>query len=480
MTQRMIVDGLWCGQGMANIIRIYKDQYSNPATTAPDWLCVFDFGAGGLSQSKKALGVTPPVAFIMEQLQLQKAAGRDPKIDLMLISHQDRDHWALLAELDAQIVQKGLNVSVGRMLLAGLNWRLSSKNAVLKFAKRACGYNWYDAQYSSYDDPNNPGAPIEIGDARMRMMITNVATNDSKEDIERNCSSAMALVQLGQMGFVFPGDATWETLLAYQQITKKWTNNPLPFVYAASVPHHGAFRTMNSGTVGSPNLDELIWFTNYIKPRSIFASAGIKNSHSHPYKIILEKMGVYAFPQQFQARPIVVYDGGDDKWKQLENVKENIYTTVLNLVSPAKTANWIFNVTPSSTETAIQLYNAGIPGILSAPALSQMELTAQRINAQQEDSSSAMVINDDFASRIALRQEPDFPFPRSDMIWGGAVTYQDEAPTRDTAMRAAPNFARTLTQPVNEATRAHAPLPTAGAPPLRQRGVPPRRVRPQA
>lgn len=464
MPQRVILDGLWCGQGMANMIRVFKDSRVDPKTTAPDWLCIFDFGSGGLSASKKVLGVTPPVAFMMEQLRLIQAAGRTPRIDLMLISHQDRDHWQLLGELNVKIVESGMTVEVGTILLAGLNWRLSSKTAVKKFVDRAGSHYWYAAQYSSYDDPAHPGPPIEIGDMKMTMLVTNVATNDSKEDIERNCSSAIALVRLGQLSFILPGDTTWETLAALKVIMDKWPSNPLPFVYSASVPHHGALRTMNRNTsVTAPNLTDLIWFTNYAKPTSIFASAGIKNSHSHPYRVVLETMGKFTTAEQFQKRPIVVFNGPDDKFEQIPDVSKNIYTTVLNLTSPAQTANWIFNITPTTHDTNIQLFEAGVPGILSAPVLSEMELAAQRATAQQSD------VDMDFSADL-LVQEDDFPYPRR-IISGPVVPYFGGAPA------AAAELAGPDPVEARRGPRIHAPLPSAGAPPAPPGRPPPRRVR---
>ena len=155
--------GLWCGRGMAGTWwRDFKSTDTDPNTNPADWLCVFDFGSGGLSKSKKVLGITPPVAFIMQQLKLQQDAGRTPRIDLMLISHQDRDHWALLGELNDQIVKQKMPVVVGRMILGGANWRTSSKTVVNKFVKRVPdpGNNvtWYDNEASGYYDPRHAGA----------------------------------------------------------------------------------------------------------------------------------------------------------------------------------------------------------------------------------------------------------------------------------------------------------------------------------
>jgi beta-lactamase superfamily II metal-dependent hydrolase len=464
MVQRVILDGLWCGQGMANMVRIYADSNVDPATTAPDGLCVFDFGSGGLSQSKKVLGITPPVAFMMKQLQMQKDAGKQPHIDLMLISHQDRDHWQLLNELDKQIVSKGMTVTVGTMLLAGLNWRKSSKNIVKKFVQRSTSYYWYNGQYSSYNDPSSLGDPVRVGDMEMRMLITNVATNDSAEDIERNCSSAVAIVQLGQLSFILPGDATWETFVALKSVMDRWPNNPLPFVYSASVPHHGALRTMNmNSSTDKPDLSALVWFTDYTRPTSIYASAGIKNTHSHPYRVVMDTMGRYTRAQQFEKRPIVVFNGPTGNWEQIPDITNNIYTTVLNLVSPARTANWIFNITPTMHATEVQLFEAGVPAILSPPVLNEMELAAQRYTAEMEDTDMNW---SEYSSEL--------DFALSPLLSGPVIPYRGGPPV------AAQDIPQVLPiTPAAPRLKVHHMLPTAGlqaAHPVRRRPPPPRRV----
>ena len=467
MPQRVILDGLWCGQGMANMVRVFKSTDTDPNTKPSDWLCVFDFGSGGLSSSKKVLGITPPVGFIMQQLQLQQTAGRTPRIDLMLISHQDRDHWQLLGELNDQIVKQKMTVVVGRMILSGANWRASSETAVNKFVKRVPepekNVTWYDNEYSAYYDPDKPVQTLSIGDLQMSMLVTNVATNDSKEDIDRNCSSAVVLLRLNMYSFILPGDATWETFARLRKIMEKWPRNPLTFVYAASVPHHGALRTMNRNTsVEKPDLRDLIWFTDYTRPTSIYASAGIKNTHSHPYRIVLETMGRYATAQQFQQRPIVVFNGGTSQFEILPDIRNNIYTTVLNLTTPAVTANWTFNITPIATATGIQLFNAGVPGILSAPQLSEMELAAQRINAERSEDVDMETIDTDMA------------FARSPVVWGPTVATDGGPPIAATAFAPMPWSANRA-----PAVRAyHWPQATAGAARNEgRRAPPPRRVR---
>ncbi|MCT9825451.1 ComEC/Rec2 family competence protein [Pseudomonas veronii] len=419
MAQRAILDALWCGQGMSNVLRVFRDDSADPTTTAADWLCVFDFGSGGLSASKKVLGITPPVSFLIDQLKLQIAAGRDPVIDVMLISHQDRDHWLLLSELDKQLNDQKIALKVGRILLAGENWRQSSTDALLKYAKRTadiktCVTN-YTAESSNYMAPLiGVGSTLSIGDVTLRMLVTNVATSKSLEDIERNCSSAIVLLQLGPFSFILPGDATWETLSRLKTIMSGWSKNPLPSVYAASVPHHGAERTM-SRSASTVDLQDLVWFTGYTRPTSIFASAGYYNTHSHPYLSVLDAMGRYTLAQQFHERPIVVFNGKKSAFEVIPKQQRNIYTSVMNLTTPVRSANWIFNITPNTNSTGVQVFDAGVPGILLPPQTNPMQLVADLVNANAMDTSIDIENDTHDAMFLDVRYEP--------IRWGPTTTY---------------------------------------------------------
>lgn len=475
MVQRVILDGLWCGQGMANMVRVYKDSTVDPATTPADWLCLFDFGSGELSKTREALGVTPPVAFIMEQLKLQVAAGQDARIDVLAISHQDRDHWALLNELDKQIVAWGQPVAVKYMMLSGENWRQSSKEAVAKFEDRTANSDKdvfvFGDEWSDYVDPNDMPDPLKVGDMSVWTLITNVATNETSEDIERNCSSGVFLLQLGQLAFFLPGDATWETFARLEQIMSVWQKNPIPAVYAASVPHHGALRTMNRSTsTDTPDLRDLIWLTNYMRPYSIFASAGHKNTHSHPHLIILRTMGAHVGKLQFQARPIVYYDTPTDRFGIIPSEDANVYTTVLSLTEPVVTANWIFSITPTAHDTGVQVFNAGVPGILSAPQVSELELAAQRATEQQALDGTLFdgEFGDAFGEPAMVR--PDPAYARSPVIWAGERSFTGGFPEQEV------ESGGMFSSPARPAA-SHAPQPTANAAPPPRRSGPVRRVK---
>lgn len=47
VVERAIVDALWCGQGMAHLLRLYANAGTDPATAPADGLALFDVGSGG-------------------------------------------------------------------------------------------------------------------------------------------------------------------------------------------------------------------------------------------------------------------------------------------------------------------------------------------------------------------------------------------------------------------------------------------------
>lgn len=469
MVQRVVLDGLWCGQGMANMVRVFANSAADPKTAAADWLCIFDFGSGGLSASKKVLKSTPPVDAIMAQLERQAAAHRNPRIDLLLISHQDRDHWQLLGELYIRILQLNekiepddLVVEVKQVALAGTDWLKGAKSAVKKFEDMASKPTIsYTGQYSSFDDPDAPGAPIVVGDMRVRTMVTNVAsakTGKSSIDIRRNCSSAIALLQLAGTGFILPGDATWETLAELKKIMVNWPESPVPFIYAASVPHHGALRTMNrKSSVTAPDLRDLVWFTEYTQPKSIYASAGFWNTHCHPYLVVLDTMKKYATdPRYYPARPIIVFNGVADDFQLIPDARDNVYTSVLNLTSPVRSANWIFNITPTTVTTEMQPFLSGVPGIYSAPQFLEEVLAAGLAGAASDPESMDVSELDTVVGDTTFYK----------VVSGPTMLLADAM--RGSAQPPAPPPAR--------AAVYHFPLATAGAAREERRPPPPLRV----
>lgn len=123
------LEGLWCGQGMVNLLKLYHDPDADPDHSAPDMMALFDCGTSGygLDESRNVRGISPPVETIIKALQLQEANKKTPKLDLVLFSHQDKDHWKLIKDLIKQVEDKEIQLEVGRILYGGASWKESAK-----------------------------------------------------------------------------------------------------------------------------------------------------------------------------------------------------------------------------------------------------------------------------------------------------------------------------------------------------------------
>jgi beta-lactamase superfamily II metal-dependent hydrolase len=346
------MEGLWCGQGMAHLLKLYHDPYADPDRTAPDMMALFDFGTSddGLDQSREVLGVASPVKTIIDALQLQMKAGKTPTLDLVLFSHQDEDHWKLIGELLEQVNIKKIPLSITNIIYGGTGWKPKAKatigsletyiSSTPKKAK-ALSSGYSDYKYSA----TGPTITLSLDDVHVRTLI---ACAPSAKKSVLNGSSAVVLIELKNQGFILPGDATFQTLVAASTKLKLWPTSPLPFVYMLSAPHHGALSTMTRKNLGDasglPELDEFIGLT---RPYSTFASAGEESSYKHPYLIVMESVSKYASSYEFpEPHNVVVYEINGDHigWRVIRKTNRNAYTTVTDLKDPLPTADWLFEI----------------------------------------------------------------------------------------------------------------------------------------
>ncbi|WP_188578265.1 hypothetical protein [Tistrella bauzanensis] len=389
---------------MAHLLRLYADAGTDPATAPADGLALFDFGSGGraLTMARDAHGMSPPVASVIAQLQRQMAAGSTPRLDLVLVSHQDGDHWLLLTELMNQVEALAIPLVVGHILKGGTLWAPDASAVITRLARYTADADtdltYFTTNQSSYAVAGgNVVDTFALGDLKVRTMISNVASAKTSPSIRRNCASTVALLQLDRLAMILPGDATFETLAQCNAVLAQWQpyGSPLPWIYMMSAPHHGALATMNASTrAGEVDLAALDAFIAYTRPYSVIASAGTKNNHRHPRSIIILKMVRYAGFDEFPPHPLVTYGElaedrfpmpveTDSEWRVIDRVRQNVYTTVLNLTTPGLTADWLFEMTLNSHSTEVRPFDAGAPGILNVPDTDPMTLVADLINAKQ-------------------------------------------------------------------------------------------------
>jgi beta-lactamase superfamily II metal-dependent hydrolase len=280
---------LFCGQGMATLIEYYKN--GNVSST-PDNLVLIDFG-GNQKYSEEA------AQYVVARLKKQKK----PKFDLVVISHQDGDHLSLLSALTDAIDEAGITATCDNSYAGGTAWSAANKKKVKTFFADAMDDSddpAFDAPYES----NYTGAKTraELGELAsfastyVRVLVSGLKLSKGPQDIIRNASSAVIIVENGDWSMVLPGDATYHTMAEVNNFYKKWKTKPLvPRVFALEIPHHGALRTAVENYTAKTAFSDLDMtiitnFAKYMAPKHVVASAGPFNTHNHP---ILEVMDIF-------------------------------------------------------------------------------------------------------------------------------------------------------------------------------------------
>jgi beta-lactamase superfamily II metal-dependent hydrolase len=387
---RVTLRALWCDQGMAHLLTLYDAVEA----TAPTSVVLIDFGAETMFKSRvlKTNLAAPAVTTVVEMLLLQQQAGLTPKLDYVLISHQDTDHWSLLNYLMDAVDELAVPMKVGQIIYAGADWGKGASDTVKRLRAYGAGGDApvmaLKSNVSDYRDANGtPGSLLAIGDLVLRILIANAPISSKSPALRKNGTSAIVVIDYHSERMILPGDSTWETLWYANKLLNAWTTSPVQPVKIVSVPHHGALDTITRKNLGKDsNLDELRAFTDLLKPEAVIASAGYENSFKHPYLIVLKVLGKYAEPSQANRglgeHKVVVYrlDGAD--WQLYESITKNIYTTVIGLTSPVPVADYLFTRSDFGFFTDAFGFYGPSKAVVSVPTTS-----VQVLNVDMEDAN---------------------------------------------------------------------------------------------
>lgn len=344
MADMVKVHVLSCGQGMTNWIEYYADQKDD----VPAALGLVDLGGLGV-------GRTAAVDFIVARLKKHSKS----RIDTVVISHQDSDHWNLIPHLFDQLGKQKITLTTGVVWRGGLQWGvratatvnrlggISDDKQVHVFADNRCDYHG-----------SKQNLPIwQAGGARLLAMAANVGMTSTLPDMVRNGTSAVVAVEMGGHSIILPGDATWETMSFINQRVYGGTSHGKPGTcIAMSVPHHGALRTAVQGYALGRQYPQMTTkmvtdFAKNISSRSVIASAGFQNTHHHPVTEIMEEFSVKIWTDSKDKHDWMGYDFTNAAWKQFTGVEKKQFTTVTNITGTPIPHNGIYTLTASGTAT---------------------------------------------------------------------------------------------------------------------------------
>lgn len=353
----MRVDFLWCDQGMAHLIQVFD----KTNTDIPAALMIVDFGVEVMKKSTVVVAAqaAPAVEFVVQVLKAMMSRGLEPRIEYVVVSHQDTDHWGMFDYLLAEVDKQSIPLRFGKVYYGGTFWSSGALNMLDELAARTAnpdtdkvpwGNDWSDYRNAGVVD-NKPTELAHIGAVVVRALIVNAPIpKKASPSYKKNGSTAILVVEFGQARYILPGDATWQTLGFVNAILENWEGASLAPTTVMAAPHHGALATIVPKSA-KPDFGILSDFVFFTQPESVVASAGVTNSFRHPYRIVLSELSPFVDNGQFGAHDFVAYRGEIDDW-QTETTVAQIYTTVVTHgVEPVRAANWYFATTGNSFQT---------------------------------------------------------------------------------------------------------------------------------
>lgn len=331
-----LVTMLSCGQGAMTLVEIYED-LKKPAA----FLALIDCGSDDIRNRTKTAGA---IAYVTSKVK----ARNQPVLDLVIISHQDKDHVNLLPALGAQL--SALQATVTKIHCCGLNWdkdpkkRKKSKSSVERFVKYV-GYQ----DSPAYDLPTHSDyttvPPTSFARYDNKVFFRFLIENMPETAEGTNRSSGVVVVEdvttPGEpMIAVLPGDITRQTMAYIRDkagIKGLGPNKPLTKVVALAAPHHGARAT----AVASPgqDWDDFDWFARSMKPDHLGVSAGPGSKYKHPVFAVIERFTGTVQNVRVVANAAwhsyATFDETSETW-QNKVTADGIWSTVCSYTKPPK------------------------------------------------------------------------------------------------------------------------------------------------
>jgi hypothetical protein len=367
--KRVTLVVLYCGQGMANWIEILDKTQSDDAPSAT---MLIDFGRDRFS--KDARSKTIAVDYVIGRLQAMRTAGRTPSIDFTVISHQDHDHWALIRPLTTRLLADVPDVRLGPIVRGGAMWSSYAQTYLGEYAAASVNPKpkvvRFNDNASDYKSPPAVRRLATFGDVYLNLLISNLTgLGTSREDIIKNATSAVMVVEFNNYSFVLPGDATSHTIIAMNELLAKYlkTTKPKPLgtCWALGLPHHGSYRTFvdeSQSDVFTPGKA----FAKLVDPKSVPASAGYHNRHHHPNIDVFNVFEPY-LAKTFDMHSIVAFHPFMDMFVKFLPSKTGKFTTLTTDDDPPGTDNWRFWINATNVdgrevvEASVELLRLGAP-----------------------------------------------------------------------------------------------------------------------
>ncbi|MDC3378847.1 hypothetical protein OAX78_01010 [Planctomycetota bacterium] len=399
IAKRVKLSALWCDQGMAHMLETFESQ-DEVANEVPLGIALFDFGAD-LKTLKKSVRIelaTPAVRSVQSALASQKAAGRTPLLNFVVVSHQDQDHYSLLNYLMNEVgtASKG-NMYVGAIVKGGCDWSDGATKTIERLRNyglegEKANVTTFTNNFSHYPGPTKSvGSLGTLNGVNLRVLLSNKSMpQGAEEDIRRNATSAVMVIDFENQRIILPGDATWETLKAINTKLKKWSpGSPVRPVVMMSVPHHGSLRTMDPSNKVSKDstVPDLASFLALTQPQTSIASAGAWNQFHHPSELIIDEFRKHATPRT--SHPIVVFTkprAAPSQWA-VQHPQKATFTTTITLGAPPRIRNYYLEITKDQPTLSDSPVDGSAVPVNHAPLERKRKPNSKRLGARPKKRS---------------------------------------------------------------------------------------------
>lgn len=413
MPNGVIVYVLNVGQGMANYVEIYGNGVGNPPTKT----FLYDLG----SEKGFSRYGSNAVNFIMGRLKTMAT----PKLDLVIFSHGDKDHWNLFRLLMVKSKSDPTlkTLAYGQIYFGGSKdqydvqaFKGTPPYNILEDAKKngatvSDGFAFHGSSFTV-----SPPAGVNLDGLYVRLLLANVDNGAWKNPFSgnmvfsnKNSVSAVVVCEYAGVRFLFPGDATGETFHAINDwIVKQNIQNQVDNTFMLVLPHHGSKVTLSYGKP-DPYLDAKN-FAAFCKANSVTASADFRKGFNHPDLSVINLFapsgsGSYTPPVGEVAHPKHLLTAYNLNNWYTYNTLSNIYTTAYSTSS--RVNSWSFGVRDDKTLfTWRDPSNTPLKAISHATRVADM-LSQSPLQTSRAESDSIVPVDTSNASPVyrALRKK---------------------------------------------------------------------------
>jgi hypothetical protein len=337
------------GQGACNYVEIIDDN----GTVIHNML--IDLG----TNSAQAIA-QKNVEWLREKIKTRP----DPRIDVLVLTHGDTDHYNLMLKL-LPALNPADTGRIGMVRYGGVSWRYKiGKTALITDLERYCDdVDSFTPSATSYDQEEDKWKPIwdepEDGDVRLQLIVANtphpkdhsIRSGQQRANPEAvNTKSVVLGIEWDGYWMIATGDATATTIAEVNAILE-FRDDDLPKAFMLTLPHHGSRKTTYDLKVANDKPGDeakkvVDAFLDIFMPRTVSISAGEKRHH-HPSMLMVEQFAKYT-------------DQSYKYWSDPSLVsKRHFLTCWVDLTVTAKGADtpWPGKWMYATTQTGLNIYS---------------------------------------------------------------------------------------------------------------------------